>query len=284
MKITNIEYDIIFLGLAQNCEKYLTNIFNKFDEISLYKKIKVIIGENNSNDFTFDIIQKKIATNNNYEFIDTTIIENNDDRIKRLAIARQLLKDNLIKFNLKSKFVCVIDMDDVINDELNLNLLNKLTEILNSMNDKYFGVSVTSKPYYYDILNFESEEFRNKSIKQLQNNKSIRSYYERKELIYDIQYNLTKKKNFECISAFNGICVYFYDEYIKSNYLEDTIDQTPEHLFFNRNLNKILKKKIFVVENYLRMPDEHKPINNLSQFVYEKIKKYLYIYYSKLFN
>ena len=82
-------------------------------------------------------------------------------------------------------------MDDVINDELNLNLLNKLTEILNSMNDKYFGVSF-SKPYYYDILNF-NEEFRNKSIKQLQNNKSIRSYYERKELIYDIQYNLTKK-------------------------------------------------------------------------------------------
>ena len=43
------------------------------------------------------------------------------------------------------------------------------------------------------------------------------------------------------------------------------------HLFFNRNFQKFLKKN-FVVENYLRMPDEHKLINNLSQFVYEKIK------------
>ena len=40
----------------------------------------------------------------------------------------------------------------------------------------------TPKPYYYDILNFESNEFPNKNIKQLQNNKSINSYKQRKNL------------------------------------------------------------------------------------------------------
>ena len=175
-------------------------------------------------------------------------------------------------------------MDDVINDEFNLNLINNLIEILKSNHDKYFGVSVASKPYYYDILNFESDEFQNKSIKQLQNNKSIRSYEKRKKLIYDLQFNLSKKKNFECISAFNGLCLYFYDDYLKSNYIENKIDQTPEHLFFNRNLNKILGKKILISDNHLRMPNEHKPLTNIFHFIFEKIIKYLNIYISKIFN
>lgn len=284
MKNNDKQYDIIFLGLAQNCEKFLINFFNKIDEIADSKKIKVIIGENNSNDFTFDIIQKKIATSDNYQFVDTTIIENFDDRIKRLAIARQLVKDNICKFKLKSKYVCVVDMDDVINDQFNLNLINKLTEILSSNQDKYFGVSVSSKPYYYDILNFENEEIENKFVKRLQNDRTIQSYYKRKEFIYNIQHYLSKKKNFECISGFNGVCVYFYDEYMKSDYIEDNIDQTPEHLFFNRNLNKILGKKMLVSDFYLRMPDEHKPLNNIFQFIFEKFLKYFYIYKNKIFN
>ena len=59
MKINDKEYDIIFLGLAQNCEKFLKFFFDKVDEIASFKKIKVLIGENNSNDYTFDLIQKK---------------------------------------------------------------------------------------------------------------------------------------------------------------------------------------------------------------------------------
>ena len=50
--------DIIFLGLAQNCGKYLPTFFNTIDKISNNKKVKVFIGENGSNDFTFDVIQK----------------------------------------------------------------------------------------------------------------------------------------------------------------------------------------------------------------------------------
>ncbi len=284
MNFKNEEYDIIFLGLAQNCEKFLPNFFKKIDQISLRKKIKVFIGENGSEDYTLDLIQKKIILSDVYSFIDTTFIENYSDRIKRLAKARQTLKDNFTRLNIKSKYVCVVDLDDVINEIFDYHLINNLTDKLENYKDKYFGISLSSKPYYYDILNFESEEFPNKFIKQLQNNKSIKSYRSRKKFIYKVQQSLTIKKNFECISGFNGLCLYLYEDYIISNYAEESNDQTPEHLLFNRYLNKTLKKKILVTDNFFRMPDEHKPLNNIFHFIFEKILKYMNIYFKKFLN
>ena len=238
-------FDIIFLGLAQNCEIFFKNFFTKIDDISKKKNIMVFIGENGSSDYTFDIIQKKISSSNIYNFIDTTFIEQHDDRIKRLALAREALKENLVKLQIKSKYVCVIDLDDVINESFNLNLIEKLIFTLNKEHEKYFAVSLSSKPFYYDILNFESNEFPNKNIKQLQNNKSINSYKQRREFIYKTQKLMSNKKNFECISGFNGLCLYNYEDYVTSKYYEDNEDQTPEHLLFNRYLNKKLKKKNF---------------------------------------
>ena len=57
-------FDVIFLGLAQNCEIFLKNFFSKIDHISKKKNIKVFIGENGSNDYTFDLIHKKILSSN----------------------------------------------------------------------------------------------------------------------------------------------------------------------------------------------------------------------------
>ena len=90
--------------------------------------------------------------------------------------------------------MCVIDLDDVINESFNLNLIEKLIFTLNKEHEKYFAVSLSSKPFYYDILNFESNEFPNKNIKQLQNNKSINSYKQRREFIYKTQKLMSNKK------------------------------------------------------------------------------------------
>ena len=284
MKNTIKEYDIIFLGLAQDCEKYLPNLFNKIDEISKKKNIQMFIGENGSNDYTFDLLQKKISKSKIYNFVDTTFIEQYEDRIKRLALARQTLKEKFIDQGIKSKFVCVIDLDDVINEIFNINLINNLIVSLEKNHDKYFGISLSSKPYYYDILNFESKEYPNNFIKQLQNKKGINSYGQRKKFIYEVQNFLSKKEMFECISGFNGLCLYNFEDYIKSSYIEDSDDQTPEHLLFNRYLHKTLKKNILVTKNYFRMPNEHKPLNNIFLFTFEKMLKYLNIYYKRLFS
>ena len=274
--------DIVFLGLAQNCEKHLVKFFNVINEISKKKKIKVFIGENGSQDFTFDVIQKNISLNDKIHFIDTTFIEEFSDRIKRLALARQELKNHLLKENINPKFVCVVDLDDVLNNNFNSDLINDLSIILEKNDDKYFAVSLSSKPYYYDILNFESDEFPNKGVKQLQNNRSIKSYSERKKYIYDVQKSLTKKTTFDCISGFNGLCMYIYKDFIQSDYFEDNDDPTPEHLYLNRILCVKTGKKILVTENLLRMPQEHKPLNNIFFFIVEKLYKYISIYFKKL--
>ena len=52
------KYDIIFLGLAQNCEQHIDKFFNIIEILSNKLKLYVMIGENNSNDFTFDKIKK----------------------------------------------------------------------------------------------------------------------------------------------------------------------------------------------------------------------------------
>ena len=278
-------FDIIFLGLVRDCENYIGNFFKTIEEIRKYKKIKVIIGENNSDDFTFDLIQKNLQTNNCIEFIDTTFIEKFSDRIKRLALAREKIKNYIKSKNYQSEFICVVDLDDVISQNFSLNLIEELINQLKMNKSSYFGISVSSKPYYYDILNYESEEFPNRSIKQIQNIRSIFSYNKRKKLIYNVQKKLSLKKSFDCISGFNGLCIYFYEDYINSNYIKNSQieDPEPEHLFLNRNIHSKTKKKILVTENYFKMPSEHKPLSNFLFFLIEKLLKYILIYKKKIF-
>ena len=284
MEHSSSSVDIAFLGLAQNCEKHLPKFFNVINEISKKKKIKVFIGENGSQDFTFDLIQKNISLNDKIYFIDTTFIEEFSDRIKRLALARQELKNHLFKENIKPKFVCVVDLDDVLNKNFNTELINNLQNLLEKYKNKYFGISLNSEPFYYDILNFESEEFPNNDVKQLQNNRSIKSYNNRKKFIYNVQKSLTQKKKFDCISGFNGLCLYLYDDFIKSEYLDEKMNTTPEHLHLNRKLCNITGKRILVTENMLQMPIEHKPLDNFFLFVMEKLAKYISLYFKNLIN
>ena len=276
-----IKVDIAFLGLAQNCSKHLPKFFDVIKDISLNKNVRVFIGQNGSDDYTFDVIQKNIHLDNKITFVDTTFIEQFSDRIMRLALARQKLKNHLINENINPKFVCVVDLDDVLNKNFNSDLINDLSIILEKNDDKYFAVSLSSKPYYYDILNFESDEFPNKGVKQLQNNRSIKSCSARKKYIYDVQKSLTKKTTFDCISGFNGLCLYTYKDFIQSDYFEDNDDPTPEHLYLNRILCIKTGKKILVTDNLLRMPQEHKPLNNIVLFIVEKLYKYILIYFKK---
>ncbi len=279
------KYDIIFLGLAQNCEKHIHKFFNVVIGLSNKLNIYVIIGENNSSDYTFEKI-KTLSKNLNskFTFVDTTFIEKYEDRIKRLASARQKLKDKITELNIASDYICVVDMDDVLNQNFNENLIFDLKNILEKNCTRYFGISVSSKPYYYDILNFESNEFPNKDIKQLQNNRSLGSYRNRKKYIYDVQKKISIKNSFECISAFNGLCIYNFNDFSISSYLEDSNDVTPEHLFLNRKINLNSNKKIYVADFFLQMPIEHKPIGNIVTFLFEKISKFTNIFLKKIFT
>ena len=111
MQNTNNNYDIIFLGLAQNCEKYLPFFFGKIDEISKKKNIKVFIGENGSNDYTFDVIQKKISTSNIYNFV--------EDRFFLFFLGIFLILAILLNQNLELNDVWIQFISAVSNSGIN---------------------------------------------------------------------------------------------------------------------------------------------------------------------
>ena len=275
-------YDLVILGLTQNCEKYLDYFFKDIKLASNHLNIKIIIGENGSSDYTFEKIHKARL---DIDFVDTTIVEQYRNRIFRLAKARQMLLDHIRHKNYQSKYICVMDLDDVLENCLIYENLKKLMTILEKNRNKYFAISTQSKPYYYDILSFLKDPDFNNNIQEIMTKKFFFSYFLRKSKIYDVQKSLSQINSFECASSFNGMCIYFFDEFIKSNYFDLDINKKiiPEHINLNLKLLKLTKKKILVTnEVYVNMPFEHKPISSFINFIIIKIIKYCLIFFKKI--
>ena len=276
----NAPYDLIFLGIAQNCVPHIGYFFAEAKKIAQKFKTKLIIGENGSIDNTFSEIQKELLSQDqplDIDFVDTTFIEKYSDRIVRLAKARQKLLDHTKKNNIQAKYICVIDLDNVLDKSLIEENIKKMILILEKNKNQYFGVSAKSTPYYYDILNFENQENKNIDILELMNDKKISSYYKRRKKIYSLQDKLTRLGNIEAISSFNGMCLYFFNEYIKSTYYySDLVEKIiPEHLNLNRIIARNTGKKILVSKDIiLKMPAEHRPLFNI--FIFFKVKIYKY--------
>ena len=280
-------YDIIFTGLAQNCEIHIDKFFKIYNEIKKNYKTIALISENNSKDYTFDKIIKKSTKDDSIIFIDSTFIENFNDRVHRLANARQQQKDYIVSKKITAKFLVVIDLDDVLDFKFDLKKFQNLLNFLQDNKNKYFALSVKSVPYYYDILNFESKNFPNTDVKKIQLDKKINSYKMRKKKIYDIQKKITELDNFECISAFNGMCIYNFQDYLLGEYFNDASskqeDTIPEHLNLNRKINFLTKKNIYVSTKLnFKMPDEHKPLLNIFSFFINKFLKYILFYFYKI--
>ena len=279
----NTIYDLIFFGLGQNCQPYISYFFTEAKKISKKYKTKLIIGENGSDDHTFSIIQKELLNLKDpldIDFVDTSFVEEYSNRVFRLSKARQKLLDHIRQNNIKGKYVCVIDLDNVLDKSLIEENVKKMISILEKDRNKYFAVSAKSLPYYYDILNFENEENLNVNVLELMEKKTIASYYQRKIKIYDLQKKLTKNENIVSISSFNGMCIYIFNDYIKFNYycLDSAGKIIPEHLNINREIAKYTGKKILVSKDILlNMPDEHKPLFNIFLFLISKIYKYFYL-------
>lgn len=105
---------IIFLSLAQNCSSTLKNYFNFLDKFPKSYKIKSIIAENNSIDNTREILDNYSKINGNMTIIKADFLNRVEERILRITKGRHFLKNYIINKKLKSEFVCVIDLDNVI--------------------------------------------------------------------------------------------------------------------------------------------------------------------------
>ncbi|WP_440652106.1 hypothetical protein [Candidatus Pelagibacter sp. HIMB1542] len=278
------KFDIIFLCLAKNVEHTIKKLFDfhlKLNQNNINSLL--IIGENNSEDNTLRVINEFSNKNKNTIYLDTSLINSYKNRIERLTHGRNYLKNFIFEKKYVSKFISIVDVDEVINCELDFKSFIGLLKNLEANKNELFGVSAKSKPYYYDMLNLFIEDYYEKDVLRVQTNKNLyKSYYLRKINIYKYQKKITNiKKNIKAISAHNGFCVYLYDDYISGNYLdikdEESKQIIPEHLVLNNSIHQKTKKHMLVSNNFfVKTPREHMPYFKFYEFALNKFFQYFY--------
>ena len=98
-------YDYVFLALAKNCSKYLKNYFYFIKKLSRFNKVLVVIGENASKDNTLEILIKQ-KKNLNLVILNTSELSRYSNRIYRLSLGRQILKNYIDRKNKFKIYRC----------------------------------------------------------------------------------------------------------------------------------------------------------------------------------
>ena len=270
--------NIVFLGLIQNSEETLKYFLKFYTKIKKnYKNCYLIIGENGSKDDTLRLLKNFKKKEKNFIIVDTSFSEKYEYRLEKMSNLRQSLKDKIKTFKKKMDFVCWFDLDDVIKKSLSLKKFhNSNLKLIKKSN--LFGISSGSKPYYYDILSFRKKNFFTKNIYPISLKKNIFTGYKlRKKYIYDIQKKITRSKNLETISSFNGMCIYHFKYFKLASYLDKKriMRSQVEHVTFNKKINALVNKYILIDNDFcMNLPYEHKPYNNFLGFCFGK--SYLY--------
>lgn len=271
-------YDIIFLALAKNVAKTINYFFQSVENLAKEGiKINVIIGENSSNDNTKNILQNIKSNSFNFNLLDTEFLKKYNNRIVRLGAGREYLKNYLVTNKFISKYICIIDLDDVVRNGFDTKEFILALEVLKKNIKTLFAVSSKSKPYYYDLLPLIIEDYYEFDVYSLQTKLSLNIYQNRKKYIYDFQKKITKMRDVDTISSHNGLSIYNYDDYLKGNYKVDIKHIKSEHISLNKSIYEITKKKIRMLNNLnVNTPPEHMPME-FKSFFKKNILKYLKI-------
>lgn len=270
---------IAFLGLAQNCTNGLVHFFSFIEKIQNdFSKIYVFIGENHSNDNTFEMLRdyknKKITK----KIINTSFMKKYSYRLEKMARGRNRISK--CTEGLKLDYVVWLDLDDVLSNGINRKEFLDSITILNK-NKNLFGVSAISIPFYYDILSLRIKNYFMKNIYYISKVKNLFVGYNlRKKYIYNIQKKVNKINKLS-ISSFNGMCIYKFEyfkfsSYINFNKSKKKLREQVEHVTFNEIIHKKYKKYIFINNNLrLAMPKEHTPYSNFASFLIYKIQIFI---------
>jgi len=269
------KYKIAFSGLAQNCSKSLPNFFTFLNEIDDdFKKIYLLIGENESKDNTLEILKNYKNKKITKKIINTSFMMQYTHRLEKMAKGRNHISKLLKK--LKLDYIIWLDLDEVLKNGINRNEFLNSIKILKKRND-LFGVSAISHPYYYDILSLRIEGYFMKNIYYISKIRNILTgYILRKKYIYNIQKKINKLEKLS-ISSFNGMCIYKFkyykhSKYVKFNKSNKEYREKNEHVTFNEIIYKKFKKYILINKNLiLSMPSQHYPYSNFFSFLFGKI-------------
>jgi hypothetical protein len=267
--------DIAFLSLAKNCAGTLPAFLEMLSTLrSSGVYCIAYIGENGSGDGT-NVLLREAEQRGELTLIPTNFLTEVPDRLQRMALGRQHLKDVLDNSGLNAQFICVADVDDVMKQPPPINTIRKAMMKLERSN--VFAVSATSRPRYYDLLAYEDDsisfEFLQEEINAQKRNPF--SYYRFFAMNVDpYRRRLTSEHELLCTSAFNGLCIYKTEAYALGSYLDSDFRRC-EHLTFNRKVAKATGARILIDPDLvLSTPSDHAE-KKFMPFVWSRIKKLL---------
>lgn len=265
--------DFVFLALARNCAATIPGFLALLESFEAQgHRAFAIIGENGSRDGTRALLAAAEEAGK-IKLISTEFMAREPDRLRRMALGRERLRAVLIASGLQPRFVCVVDLDNVLAMPPTVDTLTSAAAKLDR--DGVFGVSATSRPHYYDLLAFQDEIRRfDGLLGDLAQARSSIFAYRRffRSRIYPHQQALTSDREIACASTFNGLCIYRMERYREGSYLEDGPSRC-EHVVFNLSLARAGGGHMLVDPRLvLATPDDHRQEAFLP-FVWRRLRK-----------
>jgi hypothetical protein len=239
----------LICGCVKNCEEYLDKVFDNIANISkLFKKIKIIISFDLSEDFT---LLKLINLKSTLE-IDMDIIINKDQlsRIRTVNIerARNKIINKIYNEYSDYEYFIMIDMDDVSAKPINIEVLKEALD----KNTFWDGLFFNNENYYdFWALNFKDFQYscwHSNDVKKLIN---IMNNEFKKECI--------NKEFIECQSAFGGFGIYKTEK------------------FKNCFYSSLIDLSLFNIKNIKNIYNDYKISYNINSEIYDCEHRYFHL-------
>ena len=231
----NNEYNnesVYICGCVKNNEKYLKNVFENIKKIiKLFKKYEIIIAYDHSDDESYNILKNyskqlniKILNNNN----------NSNFTVINICNARNSILDYIRSKSIQSRYMIMMDMDDVCSKNLNVNILKKYIFKENNWDCLTFN-----REGYYDIWALSIDDYL----------LSCQHWNNFDKVVHIMKNHIINKLHLsnilvDCKSAFNGFGIYKLEKFINCIYkakIEDTL-QFIKNVDIKKNEEKLEMK------------------------------------------
>lgn len=265
--------DFAFLALAKDCAPTIPHFLELLQALRLSgSSVTAFVGENGSRDGTQTLLEQA-QMRGEIILVPTAFMASEPERLKRMALGRERLKSELEASGLEPRFVCVLDIDNVIAVPPSVPALLAAAAKLDRPG--VFGVSASSRPHYYDLLAYEDEQrsFATLLDELAISRSGIVKYYRFFcSRIYPHQRALTSDREIACASTFNGLCLYRAGTYRLGSYRQVGAGLC-EHLVFNRRLAALTGGTMLIDPDLvLRTPRDH-AAQSFLPFAWQRFRK-----------
>jgi hypothetical protein len=241
-----VRCDFALLALARDCAGTIPRLLELLEALRHSgSSVVAFVGENGSRDGTRTLLQAAEARGE-LTLVPTAFMAGEPARLRRMALGRERLKKEFEASGIEARFVCILDIDNVLATPPTVPALLAAAAKLERAG--IFGVSATSRPHYYDLLAFEDEQrsFTTLLDELAASRTGILAYHRFfRSRIYPSQQALTSDREITCASTFNGLCLYRGDTYRLGSYLQDGAN-ICEHLVFNRGLAAVTGEAMLI--------------------------------------